>query len=616
MVDFSQVRISVAETLTGLVLACLLISASIVPTRAADAGPSESQAISYDVSFHMAGGTDEALLVALKAASTAERLSGELPSSQAALRRRAESDVERFTKVLHSKGFYDGTAAYRVTTQESGLRKLLFTIDPGAIYLIEEVSIKRPDVDEPAPMSDDALKEIGLMIGAPADADAVITAERKIELMAQKDGFPFADVTGRRTTIDPERKTMRVTYHFDKGRHASFGAIKVAGNRKVDPGFIARHASWKDGEPYDIGKLDQLRSELVTEGLFSAVDVKPIVPVHDGVVDIAVNVTERPERSIGFGGGYSTSEGPKVQAFWEHRNFFGEGERLRLNATASNIEYGVDGSFRKPLFRDRRQTLIAEGDIKGFNTDAFEETRTTALIGVERGFLENWTATAAVTADLTDITQSTTFEDGKTYLLGLRGGVRRDSTDDPLDPSRGGRFEVSASPYQGFGNRDVRFVTTAMTATRYLTIDDAKRFILAGRAKAGAGFGEKLYELPPDKRFYSGGGGSVRGYSYQSIGTLDANGDPVGGRSILELGMELRARLTDEFGVVPFIEGGNVFDTSVPDIANPGLRWAGGLGFRYYTGVGPVRADFAFPLNRRSGVDDPFQFYISFGQAF
>ena len=121
----------------------------------------------------------------------------------------------------------------------------------------------------------------------------------------------------------------------------------------------------------------------------------------------------------------------------------------------------------------------------------------------------------------------------------------------------------------------------------YYAIDPEARFVLAGRTRVGFLFGESTEAVPANKRFYAGGGGSIRGYEFQSVGPLDDN-DPVGGRSLLEVSAEMRIRVYDNFGVVPFIDGGTVYDASYPSFDET-VRWAAGLGFRYYTGVGPIR---------------------------
>ena len=139
--------------------------------------------------------------------------------------------------------------------------------------------------------------------------------------------------------------------------------------------------------------------------------------------------------------------------------------------------------------------------------------------------------------------------------------------------------------------------------------------VAAFRAAAGSLAGSACAEIPADKRLYAGGGGSVRGYAFQHAGPLDASNDPIGGRSIVELGAELRLRLAGAFGVVPFVDAANVYEQVLPSF-DGGLLWGAGLGLRYYSSAGPSRVDLAFPLNRRTSIDDIFQLYVSLGQAF
>ena len=137
---------------------------------------------------------------------------------------------------------------------------------------------------------------------------------------------------------------------------------------------------------------------------------------------------------------------------------------------------------------------------------------------------------------------------------------------------------------------------------------------LAGRAAAGSLTGENVRNIPASLRFYSGGGGSVRGYKYQSLGPHDRNGDPLGGLSFTDVSLEARFRITESFGIVPFVDGGMVYETTMPDWGRD-LSWGVGLGFRYYTLIGPIRLDIATPLQDRDN-NKAFQIYLSIGQAF
>ena len=190
-----------------------------------------------------------------------------------------------------------------------------------------------------------------------------------------------------------------------------------------------------------------------------------------------------------------------------------------------------------------------------------------------------------------------------------------DSSGNLLDPSRGGRVILQLAPFQDIETTDLNFLKSRITATRYLRLLKAPSLVLAGRASLGVINGTSLLDIPPDERFYAGGGGSIRGYAYQSVGPLDEGDDPIGGRSVLELSAELRFMLTDRIGMVTFLDGGSAFASTFPD-SSEDLQWAAGLGFRYFTPIGPLRLDVGFPLDRRTEIDDAFQIYVSIGQAF
>ncbi|HSR71931.1 MAG TPA: BamA/TamA family outer membrane protein, partial [Kiloniellales bacterium] len=198
---------------------------------------------------------------------------------------------------------------------------------------------------------------------------------------------------------------------------------------------------------------------------------------------------------------------------------------------------------------------------------------------------------------------------------GLPLTATRDDRDDLLDPTRGTRLSLTLTPYGGVGDQSLAFLRSTLGGTAYYAIDEGRRFVVAGRARLGSILGDDTEEIPANKRFYAGGGGSIRGYEFQKVGPLDENNEPLGGRSLVELGVELRIRVTEEIGIVPFLDGGTVFDSPYPDFEED-LRWATGLGLRYFTAIGPLRLDVAVPLDKREGIDDDYQFYISLGQAF
>ena len=140
--------------------------------------------------------------------------------------------------------------------------------------------------------------------------------------------------------------------------------------------------------------------------------------------------------------------------------------------------------------------------------------------------------------------------------------------------------------------------------------------VAAGRIRLGTIVGADAFDIAPSRRFYSGGGGSVRGYGYQQLGPKDVDGDPIGGRGLAEFALEARIRLKQfggNFGVVPFFDGGSLTTKTMPGSGIGVSRRA--LGVRYYSLFGPIRIDLGVPLNRQKG-DGPVAVTVSLGQAF
>jgi translocation and assembly module TamA len=245
------------------------------------------------------------------------------------------------------------------------------------------------------------------------------------------------------------------------------------------------------------------------------------------------------------------------------------------------------------------------------NSDAFDEESLAATAILERRINPRWRYSYGGSVELSQIEEDT--RDTTNTLFGAPLRLNYDGTDDLLDPTSGRRLGLSLTPYIGTFSRNVTFGVAEAAGSSYLAVPD-ERLVFAGRFRIGSAIGERTSQIPANKRFYAGGGGSVRGYELESLGLLDADGDPLGGRSVLELGLESRIRVNEDIGIVPFLEGGNVFDDPVPNGSGT-LRWAAGIGLRYFTLVGPLRFDIAVPLDERPS-DDDYQIYISIGQAF
>lgn len=549
------------------------------------------------------------LLAMLQAASRLISLRDQPPATRAGLSRRAESDLDTFAKVLRSEGFFRPDVTFTVDATASPAR-VDVAVDTGALYLLSDYAITYQPA---APSLPTDIEPLGLHIGMRARSAPIVDAQTKLLAELARQGHPLATVVDRTATVDHDQTLLAVDLRVDPGPRVAFGDVAITGLERVDPSFIRRRIPWQQGTPWDQQQVDALREALEASQLFLNIAVTPAAaPAADGTLPITVNVREAKPRSVGVGANFSTGEGLEAIAFWEHRTLFGNGERLRVSATLGEIEQKANATFRVPGFRRLDQDFVSSLEAGREDTEAFRSVGVETTAGIERRIGENWQVFAGGTLDFAEIRDDAGT--AQTKLIGPPLSITRDTTNDPLDTTRGTRFTVGTTPLFGRHRGSVSFVVNEVNAAGFVPVRKDERVVLAGRLRLGAIFGESTASIPADRRFFAGGSGSVRGYELQSVGPLDAEDDPIGGRSVFEVGLEARLRVTDTIGIVPFIEGGQVFDDSIPDFSQEPL-WAAGLGLRYFTAVGPIRLDVATPINGRSR-DDSFQFYISIGQAF
>jgi len=561
---------------------------------------------SYKVSIT---GVGNGLKTQLEGASRLVALKDYPPITVTALRSRAQSDVDNLMAALRSEGYYG--ADIRVTVDDSARPIAIdFDVSPGMQYRLTEITIAFTREGTGLPT---AVATYGILTGGPARAADVLAAEATVLRQLGQQGYPFADVADRKVVVNHETRNMVVDLRIDPGPLTRFDGIDITGARTVEESFIRRYKLWESGDIYDQRLVDEMRTDLVDSGLFSIVTAKPERPAEDGGTGtIDLKVTESDQHTIGAGANYSSTEGFGVEGSWEHRNFFGRGERLTLGAEVAEIAQGLSAQLYKPQFLRRGQGLTLSAALSHENNDAYEELAVRSGIALDRELSEHWDGSVGTTLELSEIKDN--LQGKRTFLLfGFPVGLRYDGTNSRLDPTRGARLRIQSTPYIATIGETTAFVRNEINASTYWEAMDAPRLVLAARARVGSILGSSRAAIPASKLFYSGGGGSVRGVDYQEAGQLDADGDPIGGRSVAEVSFEARLKVTETIGVVPFIDGGSTFPDNIPTFSH--FYWGAGLGFRYHTPVGPVRLDLAVPLNPQPAYRG-FQFYISLGQAF
>lgn len=551
------------------------------------------------------------LAASLRDNSQLVKLQDRPPPSVAALRRRATADLPTLEQILHDAGYWAAHIEVAID-QAKQPTKVTLHVDPGPLYRLTRVVFTTPQGGAPAIVGGEKPAAFGLAVGDAARAAPVLDAEPKILTALANHGYPFAKIADRRVVIDDQAHSMTVTYTIDTGARARFGALTTTGLTSLDPRYVERRVTWKRGALYDGRKVAATRTALVDSNLFSIAEVRHADrPDPDGTVPMTIVLSQRLPHSIGAGVQYGTHYGFGVTTFWEDRNLFGYAENLRITGTFAQSQLSLATQFRRPDFGATGQDLILRGELADESPVAYTSRRLRLLGGIERRLDPRLTVGAGLAYEHGNVSAHNMTQHYQLASLPLY--LRRDDSDNLLNPTRGNRESIEVTPYEGTSGSAITFVTTKLAASVYQPIA-GERAVLAGFARVGSIFGASRDQLPADHRLYAGGGGSIRGYGFQLVGPLDEGDKPLGGRSSLEFGTELRVKVTETIGIVPFLEAGNVYATSLPRPTGR-LFYGAGLGLRYYTAVGPIRLDIATPLSRRH-VDSPVQVYISLGQAF
>ncbi len=546
----------------------------------------------------------------------------------AQLGRRISEDRDLIDLLLRSIGHYGGTA--RITTQppSDGRRatRVLVTVEPGPPYLIADLAITAPDgAIGPADPARIVSRLLPIRVGDPLEAARLQSAQDGLPVRLADAGYPFPRILPPSIIVDHASRDARISQQVDLGRRGFFGRISIeTGVKGFDDPHVALLARFKPGDRYSNAGREDLRRALVQTGLFGAVAVTPSegAVADDGrqAVDLKISTEPAPMRTIALAGGFSTGQGLRAEGSWTHRNLFPPEGAFTARAVAAEREQVAQVELRRRNFRRRDQQLLLSGGFSASQQFAFaaETLGISAALARETNIIwqKDWTWSIGVQALVTSQRdRSAAGDPRRTFtVLALPASLTWDQSDDLLNPSRGFRLTTRLSPELTLRDkRNFNYLKAQVETTAYQPIGD---LVLAGRFHIGSIIGASRGVIAPDRRFYAGGGGSVRGYVFQGVGPRNADNVPTGGNSLTELAVEARYRFQafgQDLGLVAFVDAGEVSTGTTP--AFDRLSLGAGIGARLYTGFGPVRIDIATPINPQRG-DPRLVFYVSIGQAF
>jgi len=530
-------------------------------------------------------------------------------------RRQAERAENTVRDILNSRGYFDPQITAYVETNE--VTTPVLEVEPGKLFLIEILEIDYSDAEPNSEAAQDAFDAITLAAGDTAIPAEIIDAEREISFSLRRNGYAFAEAGDRRVQGDREAGELRVTYNVSAGHRVRLGEVIYPDDIITETDYLDRLRPFEAGDLYTPQGIAMFSGRLSETRLFDLANVRlaeeptRIMENGDAVYDVIVTLSERERNTVALGASIATDVGPGVTAEFTRRNLTKNGDLLVAELTVAQLEQELDVQWRRPNEFGYGRGLVLSTTLSNENTDGFDSQEFAVGAGYEVVEGPDFSYSYGVTASL--IHEQDEFGERDLQLLGVYASARLDRADDFLNPTKGWRVEGRVDPNVALGSSESQFIRAEGQLRGYLPFGEDRRLVLAGRLKLGTVWGADIEALPSDDRFFSGGGGSVRGYAYQAIGPRSDDDAPLGGRALLETSVEARWQFRQNIGLVGFIDAGRVSETELPSFSD--LRFGAGFGVRYDTPAGPLRVDIATPLDP-TDFDDPVQIYIALGQAF
>lgn len=592
-------------------LACVMLSLSALPTGALDS-----------VDFRIVGGNED-LRKDLRDASTvvAAKREGRVAAEDILAAARAE--YGRIVNALYALGYYSPVIHVRVDGREAAdippidtpaaISRVEIAIDTGPAFTFSAATV--------APLAPDTELPEGFAPGKPAESGLVREAVQAGVDGWRDDGHAKAEVASQNVVADHRNTTLAAEVALDPGPRLRFGSLTVEGEDRMRERRIIKIAGLPEGEQFSPEELRLAADRLRRSGVFRSVTLSEAAMITPpDRLDITATVVEELPRRYSIGAEVASFEGLDLTGYWLHRNLLGGGERLKvegeianIGAQTSGVDYGLAITLDRPATLTPDTTLGFSIELGHLDEEDFIADIFTLGTSFTHYYSERITLKVGLEYSLAEVEDDSGDYTYKNLALPL--GFTWDNRDDKLDALKGYYLNTEFRPYMGFGTTDSGLRLTA-DGRGYVSFGEERPVTLAGRAQLGAIFGGSLLGTPRDYLFYSGGGGTVRGQPYQSLGVPVERGlysEDLGGMAFAALSGEVRARFTESIGAVAFVDAGYVAATDFGDTTGDWHAGAG-IGLRYDTGVGPIRFDVAAPVAGETG--DGVQIYIGIGQAF
>ncbi|MEX2479393.1 MAG: autotransporter assembly complex family protein [Gammaproteobacteria bacterium] len=510
------------------------------------------------------------------------------PGYVRALARRAEGEA---AEALRAFGYYEASASVEVK-REGDCPRAVIVVTPG-----ERVRVRRVDLRITGAAADDdefmsAFGEPPIRVGQGLNHKRYEDTKSKIESLALGRGYLDGRFVTSRLRVDVPAHAADVIIEWDSGPRYTVGEIRITQEPQVvDEALIRRFLDFEPDMAYDSGLVTRFYRALATSEYFQSVEVRPLLSSpEDHTIPVDIKLTPRKQHKYAAGLGASTDAGVRGRLNYVNRRLNERGHRLRGEMRASLIEQSLQGAWEIPREHPADEWLSVQAGVRRDNVSSFDSIGTQLGISETKRRPWGWMESHFINFNWQSFDIGGETRTSKLIVPGLRWN--KVTSDDPLYPSRGYALDFEIRGAAEALLSDVSFARALLNA-RYVYSLPADLRLLT-RAHLGASWVSDFERLPPSERFFAGGDNNLRGYDFQDLGPVNAQGRVVGGTYLAVGSVELEKSLTDSWGVAGFVDAGNAFGG---EGSATGIKVGIGAGVRWRSPIGPARIDLAHPLD-------------------
>lgn len=507
-------------------------------------------------------------------------------------------------QALQAFGYYHATIN-EIFSETDTCWLLKITVDRGPRVHFGQIQIAL--IDTPIDL-DSSVREIiefpSIQHGDPLIHSVYDKYKASLLDAARAQGYWRARYHKAELAIYPAELNADVWLELELGPRYFFGDYEFS-DSTLDQEFLRRLAGEVKGEPYSSDRLQQIYGRLQGSEYFQQVLLTPLVDTlgESTEVPLSVDLGMQSQTSFGAGIGYSTDQGPRVRADYRNRYYNRRGHKWRIDSLYSTTLKELGGTYTIPREDAAREWYDINSGWVQENNVSYESRTTTVHIRQVTALPSDWTLNTGV--NVRHETYAIGTEPVDETLLVIPGiGISWLSVVNQVRQTHGMRVEVDLTASSGYWLSGTDYLQLRMKAKYILPIFDNGRLLLRGDV-AGT-IKSDFSELPPSVRFFTGGDNSIRGYEYNSLGTINAEGEVIGGSHLSVFSAEYDYLFLPSWSVSAFFDIGDAFDNTAD------FKRGAGLGIRWYSPIGPLRVDIATPLDGDDHTDK-YRFHISVG---